>query len=220
MSAIKWLRPLAVIGRHPFAILTGLFILAIAAGSLRLGWADLWATPDQRGQRLFEHQKYEQAADAFVDPMWRGAALMRAGSFKEAAQVYGGIDAAEAAYDQGNALVMLGKYDDAVGRYDRALALRPGWPEAEANRALARLRADRMKAPGADAGDQRKGADQIVFDKDKKKGGGQDTETAGTTMNDEQIRSLWLKQVQTRPADFLRARFSYQLQAASEGQAK
>jgi Ca-activated chloride channel family protein len=217
---MKYLSRLAVIERHPFAILTGLFIAVIAVASWQLGWADLWATADQRGRRLFERQKYEQAADAFLDPMWRGAALMRAGNFKDAAQVYGGVDTAEAAYDQGNALVMLGKYEDAVGRYDRALAMRPGWPQAEANRNLARLRAERMKAPGGDAGDQREGADEIVYDKDKQKGGGQETETAGSPMNDEQIRSLWLKQVQTRPADFLRARFVYQLQSADKEQSR
>jgi Ca-activated chloride channel family protein len=217
---MNYLHRLAVIARHPFAILTTLFVGAIALASWQLGWAGLWGTPDQRGRRLFEDRKYEQAANAFVDPMWRGAALMRAGSFKEAAQVFGGVDTAEAAYDQGNALVMLGKYADAVGRYDRALALRPGWEDAEANRTLARLRAERMKAPGADAGDQREGADEIVYDKNKKKTGGQDTETASSPMTDEQIRSLWLKQVQTRPADFLRARFAYQLQAADKDQAR
>jgi len=218
---MRYLRRSAdVIGRHPFATLAALFIAAIAAGSWHFGWADQWATPDQRGRRLFEDQKYEEAADAFLDPLWRGAALMRAGNFKEAAQVFGGIDTAEAAYDQGNALVMLGKYEDAVRRYDRALALRPGWPDATANRTLARLRAERMKAPGGDAGDQREGADEIVYDKEKKKAGGQDTETAGAPMNDEQIRSLWLKQVQTRPADFLRARFAYQLQTADKEQTR
>ena len=82
MSTMKYLRRFALIGGYPFAILTGLFALAIAAGCLRVGWGDLWTTPDQRGRRLFEHQKYDQAADAFLDPMWRGAALMRAGSFK------------------------------------------------------------------------------------------------------------------------------------------
>jgi len=39
-------------------------------------------------------------------------------------------------------------------------------------------------------------------------------------MSDEQIRSLWLKQVQTRPADFLRARFAYRLQASDKAQAR
>ncbi|MGE3784372.1 MAG: hypothetical protein AB7H71_16745 [Alphaproteobacteria bacterium] len=205
-----------MIARYPFLTLGGMLVVAIAAGTLRLGWADLWATPDQRGQWLFQRQSYAEAAEAFLDPMWRGTAMMRAGDFKQAAQVFAGIDTAEAAYDHGNALVMLGKYEDAVRQYDRALTLRPGWADAEANRRLARLRADRMKAPGADAGDQREGADKVVYDKDKKQVGSKDTETAGAPMNDDQIRALWLKRVQTRPADFLRARFAAQLQAAGE----
>ncbi len=31
-------------------------------------------------------------------------------------------------------------------------------------------------------------------------------------MSDEAVRALWLKRVQTRPADFLRVKFAYQLQ--------
>ncbi|GGC79452.1 hypothetical protein GCM10010994_41890 [Chelatococcus reniformis] len=195
-------------------VVAGLTVAALALGAWRLGLKDLWAGPDQRGRWLFERQRYDEAAAAFQDPMWRGVALMRAGDFKQAAQVLGGIDTGLAAYDQGNALVMLGKYDEAVARYDRALALRPGWADAAANRALAQARAERLKAPGADAGDQREGADQIVYDKDKKDEGGQDTETAGEAMSDAAVRALWLKRVQTRPADFLRARFAYQLQVA------
>jgi len=33
-------------------------------------------------------------------------------------------------------------------------------------------------------------------------------------MSDASIRALWLRRVQTKPADFLRARFAYQLQQA------
>ena len=110
---------------------------------------------------------------------------------------------------------MLGKYDEAIARFDRALALRPGWPDAEANRTLARLRAERVRQRGGDAGDQREGADQIVYDKDSKNQQGQQTEVAGAPMSDEAVRALWLKRVQTRPADFLKARFAYQLEAKS-----
>jgi Ca-activated chloride channel family protein len=39
-------------------------------------------------------------------------------------------------------------------------------------------------------------------------------------MSDEAVRALWLKRVQTHPADFLRARFGYQLQATDSGQAQ
>ena len=91
--------------------------------------------------------------------------------------------------------------------------LRPGWPEPETNRQIAQLRADRLRAVGEDAGDQREGADEIVYDKDAQRQGGQDTQVTGTVMSDETVRALWLKRVQTKPADFLRARFNYQLEA-------
>ena len=199
--------------RRPLLIVLGVMLLGIGAGAYWLGWPALWASPDQRGRWLYERQDYAGAAQAFRDPLWRGVALMQAGDFKAAADMFSGVDTPEGAYDHGNALAMLGKYTDAVARYDRALALRPGWREASDNRALASLRADMLKAPGGDAGDQQEGADQIVYDKDAKSGG-QQTEDTGKAMSDSDVRALWLKRVQTRPADFLRARFAYQLQAS------
>ncbi|WP_188263028.1 tetratricopeptide repeat protein [Azospirillum tabaci] len=202
--------------RNAMVGLLAIVLLSLAGGTLLLGWKNLWATPDQRGRWLMERGRYAEAADAFIDPMWRGVALIKAGNFKDAAPQFAGIDTAEAAYDQGNALVMQGKYDDAVARYDRALALRPGWSDAEANRTLARLRADRVRAKGGDDGDTEDDPDDVVYDRTKKDGG-KDTETAGgAPMSDEAIRALWLKRVQTQPADFLRARFAYQLQAGPE----
>ena len=193
-------------------VVIGVAVVALALGAALAGWKQLWASPDQRGRLQFERGRYADAAASFRDPMWRGAALMRAGDFKTAAQVFGGIDTAEAAFDQGNALVMIGQYQTAVGRYDRALELRPGWDDATANRNLAQLRAKRMESPGGDAGDQREGADQIVYDKDANNKQGQDTDVDSAPMSDADVRALWLKRVQTKPADFLRARFAYQLQ--------
>jgi Ca-activated chloride channel family protein len=189
--------------------------VALVGAAWSVGWSGLWLTPDQRGRHLMAEQRYAEAAARFADPMWVGIAQFRAGNFKEAAQTFGGMDTAEAAYDQGNALIMLGKYDEAITRFDRALALRPGWPDAEANRTLATLRAERVKKTGGDQGDQREKPDEIVYDKDKKNTGGQETETTGAPMSDEAVRALWLKRVQTRPADFLKSRFAYQLQAGS-----
>lgn len=191
-----------------------LVVIALALGTARIGWLDLWASPDQRGRIAFERGDYASAAADFRDPMWRGAALMRAGDFKTAAQVFGGMDTAEAAFNQGNALVMLGQYQPAIARYDRALELKPGWREASENSNLAALRYAKIDQGGGDLGDQEEGADQIVYDKDAKNPEGQETQTEGAPMSDEQVRALWLKRVQTRPADFLRSRFAYQLQAA------
>ncbi|ANY82003.1 hypothetical protein BB934_23100 [Microvirga ossetica] len=180
------------------------------------GWRNMLLTPDQRGAWAMRHERYKEAADSFADPLWRGVALFRAGEFKDAAQVLAALDTAEAAYDQGNALVMLGQYDNAVGRYDRALELRPGWAEAESNRVLAKLRAERMKTTGGDTGNTDSKPDEVVFDPNKPKGEGKDDQTAGgEPMSDEAVRALWLRGVQTKPADFLRSKFAYQLQNQS-----
>lgn len=203
-----------------FAVLGLVVFAALGVAAWRLGWADLWAGPDQRGRYLYERARYGEAASAFADLMWRGVAQMRAGDFKAAEASFAGVDSAEAAYDQGNALVMLGRYSDAVARYGRALELRPGWPQAEANLAIARLRAERVRAQGEDAGDQREGADEIVYDKDATREGGEETQIAGAAMNDEAVRALWLKRVRTKPADFLRARFASQLRAQDAAQTR
>ena len=191
--------------------IVGIAVVALVAAGWWIGWADLLATPDQRGRRLVHEGRYADAAVIFADPMWRGVALMKTGDFKAAEQAFGGLDTAESAYDQGNALVMLGKYDDAIRRYDRALELRPGWADAEANRTLARLRAEKVKKTGGDTGIPDQKADEVVYDRDKKGRDGMETQSTGQ-MADPAIRDLWLKRVQTRPADFLKARFLYQLQ--------
>ena len=67
-----------------------------------------------------------------------------------------------------------------------------------------------MKSTGGDLGDQREGADQIVYDKDKKSGG-QDTKAEGA-MSDQSVRAIWLKRIEPRPAEFLRSRFLFQLE--------
>jgi Ca-activated chloride channel family protein len=195
----------------PFIPVLGL--LALGSTIAWYGSANVWASPDQRGRWLFDRGRYADAANTFLDPMWVGAALMKSGNFKDAASAFGGVDTAEAAYDQANALVMLGRYDDAVARYDRALTLRPGWTDATTNREIARLRADRVRATGADPNGMHQKPDSVVYDNTKKNKGPPDTADTTVPMTDAEIRLLWLKRVQTRPADFLRARFVYQLQA-------
>jgi Ca-activated chloride channel family protein len=189
------------------------YFLVIAAFT----WAGLWFTPDQYAYRLFENGEKLEAAKAFQDPMWQGVAFFRAGEFKDAAQAFARIDSGEGHYNQGNSWLMHGAYDAAIKSYDRALAKHPGWKEATENRDLAIARAKMTEAKGGDMGDQTIGADKIVFDKNSKNEG-QDTEVdAGQALSDQEIQALWLRRVQTKPADFLKAKFSYQQARRQEG---
>lgn len=187
---------------------------ALLGAGYRVGWHDLWLWPDQRGRWLMHAGHPAEAAQAFRDPIWRGVALFRAGDFKGAAQAFAARDTAEGAFDHGNALVMLGQYDEALKRYDRALALRPGWPDATKNREIARIRGERRKTEGGITGDTESKPDEVVFDKTKK--GGEDTTLEqAEPMSDAAVRAMWLKSIQTKPADFLRAKFAYQFSAGT-----
>lgn len=178
-------------------------------------------TVDQRAHRLFTAGDYEAAAAAFADPMWRGVALYRQGEYEQAAGVFAGFDTAEAAFDQGNALVMQGKYKEAVARYERALEHRPGWEEAIANRDIAAARAAMLEKEGGEGTGGMLEADEIVFSDKKSQPLAESEQTdGGERMSDEELRSVWLRQVQTKPADFLRAKFAYQFATKSKADAK
>ena len=172
-----------------------------------------WLTPDQQGERLMAADEFEEAAKAYVDPIRKGTALFRAGEFEAAVAAFGRLNTAEAHFNRGNSLVMLGKYSDAVSAYERALGFRSQWSAAEENRKIAKIRAERMELEGGDMTGGMLGADEIVFDEGgKNKSGGEEIVSAdeGPPLSDEQLRALWLRRVQTKPADFLKAKFSYQ----------
>lgn len=199
---------------HPLLRLAAaLGIVGGALGIASIWYPNLWSSPDQRADRLFREGRFDDAAKEYQDPYRRGVAFYRAANFKEAAATFATLATPEAAYDRGNSQMMLGKYADAITSYDRALSLRPGWKDAQENKALAVIRRDRMtiQDPGQPGADLK--ADEVVFEKGKKSPNEQQTEVAGNDpLSDEELRGLWLRRVQTRPADFLRAKFAFQVQ--------
>ena len=197
----------------PRHLLPRLALVAVVLGVLALFAPNRFPllTPDQQAARRFVAGDFEAAAGRFRDPMWKAAALFRSGEFEQAAGVFAGYNTAEAAYNQGNALVMLGKYDAAIGRYHQALALRPGWEDASINLRIAQGRAEALKIPPGEGTGGKLGADDIVFTEQKPPPSAgeevvQDEQAAGDT----ELQAMWLRKVQTKPADFLRSKFAYQ----------
>ena len=167
-------------------------------------------TPDQQGARLFSEERYIEAREKFRSPCWQATSLFRAGEFEQAAGIYTGLASAEAAYNRGNALIMLGKYEDAVPAYDQALQMRPGWEDAEVNRAIAAGRAERLKREGGDMTGGKMGADEISFESGKPPEGASDEVIEQEVFSEVQMREIWLRNVKTSPADFLKTKFAYQ----------
>ncbi len=119
----------------------------------------------------------------------------------------------EAAYDRGNALVMLGQYPDAVAQYDRALDDAAGLGRRARQPRAGAARADADRQSARRGGGRGEAAPDETYRRDRdREQSGRTCAPGGDAMSDEAIRALWLRRVQTRPADFLRARFAYQLQ--------
>jgi Ca-activated chloride channel family protein len=141
-------------------------------------------------------------------------AQYRNGDFKEAAKTFARVPGANGAYDQGNASLMHGAYDADIASYDRALGFKPGWKEAEENKALALARKAKMDASGKDRDKEQTGEDhkpdKIVFDQKGENKKGDPVEVNEGEKDDEALRASWLRRVQTTPGDFLQAKFAYQ----------
>ena len=184
--------------------------IALATGKAHL------RRPDQRAHALYSKKEYEAAADVFQDPFWRAIALYRNGSFKEAAGIFAGFDSAEGLYNQGNALLFLGKYEKAAKAYNRALDQKPGWKEPKINQEIALARAKLLEFEGGNMSGGKIGADDYVINNNPDNSSPSPDEEEvieGTTpMSDAELRAVWLRRVQTNPADFLRSKFAYQQQ--------
>jgi Ca-activated chloride channel family protein len=204
-----------------------LFIAFIMAGFIAWqksdqSFANLWQSPDRQGQLMMDQNKYHDAAETFIDPMQRGVALYKAGEFNEALAVFNTIVTPDVMYNRANAQMMLGKYDAAIDLYDKVLVQRASWDAALTNREIAIARKAALAPPDDDAGGTggKMGADEIVFDDRAKNSSAEETVEGGDAepMSDEEMRALWLRKVQTKPSDFLRAKFSYQFQRDKSAQ--
>lgn len=204
------------------ALLLSLLIILLTAGwwfgpAGKGAMSGFLFTADQQAQRLLHSGDAAAAAVRYRDPRWQAAAWYRAGDFKQAAGLYAGLDGTQAVYNQANTLVMLGKYEDAVKRYDAALTLQAGWQAASDNREIALHRAERVKQEGGEGTGGKLGADEIRFDLGKSdRQGQQETLEDGGQAGDAELRETWLRRMQTSPGDFLRARFAYQQARSGE----
>ena len=130
------LLPLALLAfRRSVLPLILLAMIGLPETSHAMDWQSTLKTPDQRGAALFDSDP-AAAAKQFVDPMWRGSALYRAGDYAAAAEAFAEHDSADAHYNRGNALAKAGKLDAAIEAYEQALDWNPEMADAHANKAL------------------------------------------------------------------------------------
>jgi len=113
-----------------------LLMIPFSPGADAFGWEELWQNQNQRGRLQFEQGAHEQAAELFKNPGWKASSHYRAGDYDEALQYWAEQADESAYYNQGNALAKLGRMDEAVKAYEKALEINPQHQDAGYNKKL------------------------------------------------------------------------------------
>ena len=128
--------PLAAFAfRRGWLMAIAFVLLSPAPRAEAASFRDLWLRSDQQAAAALAEGDAKTAATVAKTPDWRGSASYRTGDFESAAADYASVAGADGAYNEGNALAKLGKYEDAIAAYDRALQSAPGMDDAKANKA-------------------------------------------------------------------------------------
>ncbi len=197
------------------AIGIALCLTAVRPDSVQAGAADWFLTPDQQGMLDYDAQDFESAAERFQDPMWRAQSLMRMGKFEEAADIFARIDTAEAACAEGYCWQQAQRFRQSVRAYERALTLRPDYPEAEDNLLLARTIAELLDPArkGDTKGDQSgggKGSPEDFGDVELTS----TNQMSATAQAEFTTTDEWMRAVNTDMDEFLELRFGLEAREA------
>lgn len=175
---------------------------------------DLFLTPDQQGRWYFERGAYAQAAAHFEDAQWKGLAYSRAGQYQAALGEFARLDTPSAYFEMGNCYARLHHYPEAIKAYDLALKGQPDFPQATANRALVQsLIPKEQQQDESEEGTELK-PDDIKWDNKRNKG----KETQLTAQQAAKMDAdMWMRNLRTSPADFLRQKFRIQTAETGAG---
>jgi Ca-activated chloride channel homolog len=211
--AVFWFRKGWTV-RWASAALAVVIVFPSPSGNPHFSWLDLWLTPDQQGRYYMQKGEYQKAAEHYQNPIWKGLAFARAGDNEAALNAFALDDCAEAWYNQGNTLARLNRYPEAVKAYQQALVQRPGWHDAQENLELVQSLIPKAKEKKQEEEETATNLppDQIKFDEKGKNG--KRTQIQQMKLNPAKMAEIWMRNIQTTPADFLRLRFA--IQAAKE----
>ncbi len=178
---------------------------------------NLFLTSDQQGRYYFEEGKYEEAAKRFNDPLWKGISFYMNENFEAAINEFVKVHTPEGYFNLGNSYAHNKNYEQAINSYDSALKLKPDYDKTRVNMEIVQALLDKkMKEEDEQKqeGDPTFEADEMKFDEKGEKGKKGDVEQSLFT--EEQITEMWMRNIRTSPADFLRIKFAVQITGESK----
>ena len=199
-------------------------------------WWDLWLTPDQQGQRLFNKQEYLAAAKQFSDPLRKGTAYYYASEFELAHSAFLEMqnDPSEEVRDFGlyNAASALARQREYLAARDllKSLAKKPTLsqalrPDVEHNlNVINGIVEEINQMSESQAGTEQEMSNELGDNPQTAEGAEEQTSqemmiketlSAAEILGSQEMADKWLKRVESDPRNFLRAKFQIQLNSPS-----
>ena len=199
-------------------------------------WWDLWLTPDQQGQRLFNKQEYLAAAKQFSDPLRKGSAYYYASEFElahsaflemqndpsEDVRDFGLYNAASALARQREYLAARDLLQSLASKTTLSQALRP---DVEHNlKVIGGIVEEINQMSESQAGTEQEMSTELGDNPQTAEGAEEQTSqemmiketlSAAEILGNQEMADKWLKRVESDPKDFLRSKFQIQLNSLS-----
>ncbi|MCA0936376.1 VWA domain-containing protein [Vibrio alginolyticus] len=197
-------------------------------------WWDLWLTPDQQGQRLFNKLEYLEAAKHFSDPLRKGTAYYYASEFKlahnaflemqndpsEVVRDFGLYNAASALARQREYLAARNLLQSLANKESLNQELRS---DVEHNLKVISALVDEINQMSeSQAGTEPDSSTELGDNPQTAEGADEQTTadkmikeklSADDILGNQEMADKWLKRVESDPKDFLRAKFQIQLRS-------
>ncbi len=98
--------------------------------------APAWSDDNLIAHRLFEQQRYAEAAEIFTNPAWKGISLYNSSQWWRAAEAFIRADDYKSMHNLGNTYVKMGYYALALEAYQMSLSKKPDFSDAQINAEL------------------------------------------------------------------------------------
>jgi Ca-activated chloride channel family protein len=160
-------------------------------------WRDLWQTKDQQGQAAFDAGDAKTAAELFQSPPHKAQSFYQTGDYENAEKLYADALANKALtnpdliYNLANTQAKLGKYEDALTNYEKALGEDPNHEDAAHNKAIVEQLLNQQQQQDGENGENADNEStdqqsQSQQDSDQKQGENQNNDNAESQNSDQQ----------------------------------
>ncbi|MFV2055701.1 MAG: VWA domain-containing protein [Thiohalomonadales bacterium] len=181
----------AIYFRRGWLMMVFVLLLPIPRPSYAIDWQYVWSTPDQTGQRLYNKGDPQAASKHFKRSDWNAVANYKSAEYEKSLGQWEGQENTTGLYNKGNALVKLGRLEEALSAYTEALKLDKDNADAIYNRDLVKSfldqqKQDQQKQDGDKQDDPNKDGDSDSADKQQGESEKSDSEDQPGQQQDQQ----------------------------------